>query len=49
MTDRMLIAGVGNIFLGDDGFGSEVVGRAARPQPAFRRALQAARHRLQRA
>ena len=25
MTDRMLIAGVGNIFLSDDGFGSEVV------------------------
>jgi len=29
VTGRMLIAGVGNIFLGDDGFGVEVVGRLA--------------------
>ena len=28
MTNRMLVAGVGNIFLGDDGFGVEV-GRAS--------------------
>lgn len=27
MTDRMLIAGVGNIFLSDDGFGVEVIRR----------------------
>jgi hydrogenase maturation protease len=31
---RVLIAGIGNIFLGDDGFGVEVARRlAARPQP----------------
>jgi hydrogenase maturation protease len=31
----ILVAGIGNIFLGDDGFGSEVVRRlAARPRPA---------------
>jgi hydrogenase maturation protease len=29
MTGRMLIAGVGNIFLGDDGFGVEVARRLA--------------------
>jgi len=29
MTGRLLIAGIGNIFLGDDGFGSEVVSRLA--------------------
>jgi hydrogenase maturation protease len=29
VTGRMLIAGVGNIFLGDDGFGVEVAGRLA--------------------
>jgi hydrogenase maturation protease len=29
MTARMLIAGVGNIFLGDDGFGAEVARRLA--------------------
>jgi len=29
MTGRMLIAGVGNIFLGDDGFGPEVAKRLA--------------------
>jgi hydrogenase maturation protease len=29
VTGRMLIAGVGNIFLGDDGFGPEVAGRLA--------------------
>jgi hydrogenase maturation protease len=29
MTGRMLIAGVGNIFLGDDGFGPEVANRLA--------------------
>ncbi|MGK4585707.1 hydrogenase maturation protease [Kitasatospora sp. HPMI-4] len=32
--DRVLVAGVGNIFLGDDGFGVETVRRlAARPLP----------------
>ena len=32
---RILIAGIGNIFLGDDGFGSEVARRlSARPLPA---------------
>ncbi len=31
---RMLVAGIGNIFLGDDGFGVEVANRlAAKPQP----------------
>jgi hydrogenase maturation protease len=30
VTGRMLIAGVGNIFLGDDGFGVEVANRLAR-------------------
>ena len=30
MTGRMLIAGVGNIFLGDDGFGVEVASRLAK-------------------
>jgi hydrogenase maturation protease len=30
MTARILIAGIGNIFLGDDGFGPEVVRRVAR-------------------
>ncbi len=29
MTGRLLVAGVGNIFLGDDGFGVEVAGRLA--------------------
>lgn len=29
MTGRMLVAGVGNIFLGDDGFGVEVASRLA--------------------
>jgi hydrogenase maturation protease len=35
MSERtILVAGIGNIFLGDDGFGVEVVQRlAARPQP----------------
>jgi hydrogenase maturation protease len=28
MTGRILVAGIGNIFLGDDGFGSEVVRNA---------------------
>jgi hydrogenase maturation protease len=28
MTTRILVAGIGNIFLGDDGFGSEVVRNA---------------------
>ncbi|MFB8003063.1 hydrogenase maturation protease [Nocardia sp. NPDC056000] len=27
MTERVLVAGIGNIFLGDDGFGPEVVRR----------------------
>ncbi len=32
---RILVAGIGNIFLGDDGFGVEVVARLReRPQPA---------------
>jgi hydrogenase maturation protease len=31
---RVLVAGIGNVFLGDDGFGVEVVSRLAqRPQP----------------
>jgi len=30
MDHRMLVAGVGNIFLGDDGFGVEVVKRLVR-------------------
>ncbi len=35
MTARVLVAGVGNIFLGDDGFGSEVARRlAGQPVPA---------------
>ena len=29
MTGRMLVAGIGNIFLGDDGFGAEVAKRLA--------------------
>jgi hydrogenase maturation protease len=32
MTARILVAGIGNIFLGDDGFGSEVVRHAGLPQ-----------------
>jgi hydrogenase maturation protease len=32
MTARILVAGIGNIFLGDDGFGSEVVRNATLPQ-----------------
>jgi hydrogenase maturation protease len=32
MTSRILVAGIGNIFLGDDGFGSEVVRNAEIPQ-----------------
>jgi len=36
MPGRMLIAGVGNIFLGDDGFGPEVAKRlATEPLPAW--------------
>lgn len=31
MTQRVLVAGVGNLFLGDDGFGPEVVRRLAAP------------------
>lgn len=35
MTPRVLVAGVGNIFFGDDGFGVEVAQRLAlEPQPA---------------
>ena len=35
MTGRVLVAGVGNLFLGDDGFGVEVAGRlAGHPLPA---------------
>ncbi len=34
MSGRVLVAGIGNIFLGDDGFGTEVAQRLrARPQP----------------
>ena len=29
MSGRILVAGIGNIFLGDDGFGCEVVRRLA--------------------
>jgi hydrogenase maturation protease len=29
VADRILVAGIGNIFLGDDGFGCEVAGRLA--------------------
>jgi hydrogenase maturation protease len=32
MTARILVAGIGNIFLGDDGFGSEVIRNAAIPE-----------------
>jgi hydrogenase maturation protease len=32
MTARILVAGIGNIFLGDDGFGSEVIRNAALPE-----------------
>ncbi|MEV0366030.1 hydrogenase maturation protease [Nocardia fusca] len=36
-TDTVLIAGIGNIFLGDDGFGPEVVRRMPeRPAPGVR-------------
>jgi len=35
MSQRILVAGIGNIFLGDDGFGVEVVRRlAAHPLPS---------------
>jgi hydrogenase maturation protease len=34
VTARVLVAGIGNIFLGDDGFGSEVARRmAGQPEP----------------
>ncbi|MGO9151790.1 hydrogenase maturation protease [Mycobacterium sp.] len=38
MAARILVAGIGNIFLGDDGFGSEVVRNAELPRddPAVR-------------
>jgi hydrogenase maturation protease len=36
MTARILVAGIGNIFLGDDGFGSEVVRNAEIPQDDHR-------------
>jgi hydrogenase maturation protease len=32
MAARILVAGIGNIFLGDDGFGSEVIRHADLPQ-----------------
>jgi hydrogenase maturation protease len=32
MTKRILVAGIGNIFLSDDGFGSEVIRNAELPQ-----------------
>ena len=31
MTQRILVAGIGNLFLGDDGFGPEVVRRLVEP------------------
>ena len=35
MTGRVLVAGIGNIFLGDDGWGVEVANQLARrPMPA---------------
>lgn len=33
MTARILVAGIGNIFLGDDGFGPEVMRHVARQPP----------------
>ena len=39
MTGRVLVAGIGNLFLGDDGFGPEVVRRLAAggsPPPGVR-------------
>jgi hydrogenase maturation protease len=33
MTDEVLVAGIGNVFLGDDGFGSEVVRHLAAGPP----------------
>ncbi|OJZ67330.1 peptidase M52 [Mycobacterium paraffinicum] len=38
MTARILVAGIGNIFLGDDGFGSEVIRTAeiSRDDPSVR-------------
>ena len=33
MSGRILVAGIGNIFLGDDGFGCEVVRRLAEREP----------------
>jgi hydrogenase maturation protease len=36
MGARILVAGIGNIFLGDDGFGSEVVRSAGLPQGDLR-------------
>lgn len=39
---RVLVAGMGNVFLGDDGFGVEVASRLARqPRPANVRVLDA--------
>jgi len=35
-ADRVLVAGIGNIFLGDDGFGPEVI-RRVRTHPLPRR------------
>lgn len=36
MTARILVAGIGNIFLGDDGFGSEVARRSEIPRDNVR-------------
>ena len=33
MSGRILVAGIGNVFLGDDGFGCEVVRRLAEREP----------------
>ena len=44
MTGQLLIAGVGNIFLGDDGFGVEVAGRLRPSRPARLGAGRRLRH-----
>jgi hydrogenase maturation protease len=42
MSDRVLVAGLGNVFLGDDGFGVEVVRRLAhQPLPPGVRVIDA--------
>jgi hydrogenase maturation protease len=39
MSARILVAGVGNVLLGDDGFGVEVAGRLVRDPPAGARVV----------